>query len=277
MEIPAQIQPQRIITGQPADRIKFWQIGFAVCIGLAIVAIELAFVLDYVSLGIGLSLGIALSLFIIISIPALHFSQKVVTLTESLALIPLYVLFTSSLPWFFLGQQYLLPAVYSIIIGLCLWHIYYRNLNLNEIFGFKVNTLLRYSLLGILLAIGPGVMEYLILTPPPPFPTFELKYLLRDLVYMVLFVGIGEELLFRGLIQRDLSDAFGRRWGLIGASVIFAVMHMTWRSSAELIFVFAAGMLLGYVYQRTRSLTASIVLHGVANTILVSVMPYLLR
>ena len=108
------------------------------------------------------------------------------------------------------------------------------------------------------------------------FPSFEIKYLLRDLVYMVAFVGLGEELLFRGLVQRDMMKLLGTKWGLLGASLMFMVMHLTWRSIPELGFTFLVGMLLGYLYYRTGSLTAPIIAHGVSNTILVAVLPYVI-
>jgi len=93
---------------------------------------------------------------------------------------------------------------------------------------------------------------------------------------MVVFVGLGEELLFRGLVQRDMMNLLGWKWGLLGASLLFMVMHLTWRSIAELGFTLLAGLLFGYLYYRTRSLTVPIVAHGMGNVILVAVMPYLL-
>ena len=128
-----------------------------------------------------------------------------------------------------------------------------------------------------LIAIPTGTVEYLILRVSPSFPTFEVRYFLRDTVYMIVFVGIGEELLFRGLIQRDLIVAFGWKWGIVGASFMFAVMHLTWRSVPELGFVFVAALILGGLYYKTKSLTAPIIMHGVNNVMLVAVWPYLLR
>ena len=93
---------------------------------------------------------------------------------------------------------------------------------------------------------------------------------------MVVFVGIGEEVLFRGLVQRDMTSLFGGKWGLLVASLMFGVMHLTWRSIPELVFTFLAGMIFGYLYHRSRNLTAPIIAHGVGNTILVAVMPYLI-
>ena len=104
-----------------------------------------------------------------------------------------------------------------------------------------------------------------------------MKYLFLDMVYMFGFVGLGEELLFRGFIQRDLSNVFGRKWGLFGAAALFAVMHLTWRSVPELGFVFVAGIILGALYIKTKSLVAPIVAHGINNVFLVSILPYVLE
>jgi len=101
--------------------------------------------------------------------------------------------------------------------------------------------------------------------------------LFRDTIYMLLFVGFGEELLFRGLIQVDLMKVFGGKWGLVLAAAMFAVMHLTWRSIPELFFVFAAGLVLGYVYWKTKSLALPIIIHAANNVMLVAILPYLTR
>jgi len=231
-------------------------------------------VFAYQDVTYGIILALFLALIIYMMLPIVKMGQPFNDCAESLVLIPLYILFTSSLPWFFLSQELLLPAVYSAILALCAWHIYRKNISLRDI-GFRRDGLTRYILIGVLIGIPLGVGEYFIITPAAAFPTFEFKYLIRDLVYMVVFVGLGEELLFRGLIQRDMTNLFGWKWGLLGASLMFMVMHLTWRSIPELGFTFVVGLLFGYLYYRTRSLTAPIIAHGVGNTVLVAIMPYL--
>jgi membrane protease YdiL (CAAX protease family) len=265
-----------VAKGEPTEAVggfSRWQVLFIVSIGVLIIVCEWVFAYQNVAYGIVIALGLAIAIFIVLS--TLRFDQRITNCGESLALIPLYILFTSSLPWFFINQQYLLPAVYSVILGLCLWHVYQRKLSLKQLFGFSKEKLLKYSLMGLAIGIPLGVGEYFILHPAPAFPSFEVRYLFRDMAYMVLFVGIGEELLFRGLIQQDLMRAFGWKWGLFGASLMFAVMHLTWRSIPELGFVFLAGLILGVLYWKTKSLVAPIVAHGINNVILVSVLPYL--
>ncbi|HEY77666.1 MAG TPA: CPBP family intramembrane metalloprotease [Dehalococcoidia bacterium] len=243
----------------------------AICLGITVC--EWLFAYQDPRLGITLALFLALVIYLVT--PIVKLGQPFTDAAESLVLIPLYILFTSSLPWFFLSQALLLPAVYSAVIALCAWHIYRKRISLREI-GFRRDKWLKHVLTGILVGAPLGVIEYFIITPAAAFPTFEIKYLLRDLFYMVVFVGIGEEVLFRGLVQRDMTNLFGGKWGLLVASLMFGVMHLTWRSIPELVFTFLAGMIFGYLYHRSRNLTAPIIAHGVGNTILVAVMPYLI-
>jgi membrane protease YdiL (CAAX protease family) len=247
---------------------------FLLAILAAITVCEYLFVYSDVVYAIGLALFLALGIYATISV--FHLNQPTTDSAGSLAVIPLYILFTSSLPWFFINQQYLLPAVYSIIIALSLWHIYQNKLSLKALLGLRKEKLLRYILAGIAIGAVLGTGEYFILRPAPAFPAFEMKYLLRDMIYMFLFVGLGEEILFRGLIQRDLMKSFGGKTGLILASMMFAVMHLTWRSLPELGFVFIAGLILGAFYWKTKSLTLPVIAHGANNVMLVAVLPYIL-
>jgi magnesium-transporting ATPase (P-type) len=105
-------------------KLKFNSISstFFICIiFLAITLSQYIFAYRDVTYGIVLSLLITLSIYILVSVVIMN--NDYVRSAESLALIPLYVLFTSSLPWFFINQQYLIPAVYSVILALCLWHM----------------------------------------------------------------------------------------------------------------------------------------------------------
>jgi uncharacterized protein len=234
---------------------------------------EYIYVYSNVAYGILLSLLLTVGIFIAVSL--VKEEGAVTRSAEALALVPLYVLFTSSLPWFFIKQVYLVPAVYSVILLLCFWHIYELEIPLEAV-GLVQKFARKEIAIGILLAIPLGTLEYLILRPTPAAPEFLLSVFFRDLTYMTLFVGIGEELLFRGIIQTELQKVFSPKVGLFLASALFGVMHLTWRSVPELFFTFLAGLILGYLYNKTGNLTAPIVLHGVNNTVLISIWPYLM-
>ncbi len=132
---PAKIE---IVWGKPAEatgRISPWQVLFIVTIGVLIAICEWVFAYQNVAYGIVIALGLAILIYIMLS--TLNFEPRITNCGESLALIPLYILFTSSLPWFFINQQYLLPAVYSVILALVLWHVYQKKLSLRQLFGFS--------------------------------------------------------------------------------------------------------------------------------------------
>jgi membrane protease YdiL (CAAX protease family) len=245
---------------------------FILIIFIAITISEYIFAYRDVTYGIVLSLLITFCIYIIISVAFIR--KDYVRSTESLALIPLYVLFTSSLPWFFINQQYLIPAVYSVILALCFWHMNEHGIDFRKL-GFTKDKVLKYTLMGLVFAIPTGFLEYIILTPPPPSPFFDAKYLIRDTIYMLFFVGLAEELLFRGLIFNDLKKIFGWKSALLAQGVLFGIMHMTWRSPLEIAFTFAAGMFLGYFYYRTKSIAGPISMHAFNNIMLVSIIPYL--
>jgi uncharacterized protein len=247
---------------------------FLVLICLCIVACEYIFAYHNAAFGIGIGLALVILIYTLISI--LPFTNSISRVAESLSLIPLYILFTSSLPWFFLDQQYLIPAVYACVLALAFWHIFRNDISLKEIVNFDYRKLFKYLILALVIGFPLGTVEYLILMPSASSLFFEAKYLIRDIVYMLLFVGLGEELLFRGLIQRDLMNIYGWKWGLVVTSFLFAVMHMTWRSIPELFFVFAAALILGGLYIRTKSLVLPILVHAINNIVLVSLMPYIL-
>ncbi len=249
-------------------------VTFILAIFALIILSQYIFVYSDASYGIILSLLIILIIYIIISVIKMRSDLR--RLAESLALIPLYVLFTSSMPWFFIEQQLLLPLVYSLILGLCFWHMYEYNIELDEV-GIKKNiNLFKCILIGGVIAIPTSIIEYSILLPIPAFPTFEFRYLARDIIYMTFFVALGEELLFRGIIMNDLKRLFSWKSAVIGQGFLFGIMHMTWRSVPELGFTFAAGIILGYIYHKTGNLYASIAMHSVNNILLLGVLPYLL-
>jgi len=81
-----------------------------------------------------------------------------------------------------------------------------------------------------------------------------------DLFFLSLFAGIGEELLFRGVLQGALSMQFGTLFGLIIASLLFGLGHWITRSYA--LIASLIGLYLGYLWLLTSNLLVPIVTHA---------------
>ena len=80
-----------------------------------------------------------------------------------------------------------------------------------------------------------------------------------------LLAPVGEELVFRGAALRTLLEwKPERRWTMITLSaLLFAVAHL---NPAQLLHPFVIGLLLGWMYERTRSVLPGIVFHWANNT-----------
>jgi hypothetical protein len=94
-------------------------------------------------------------------------------------------------------------------------------------------------------------------------------YAIVRLFGLILFVGLPEEMLFRGLIQEGLVRASNPRWGWLAASVLFGLAHIT-KAAPPLNWRYAlvatlAGLAYGWVYARTGKLAAAAVTHGGAD------------
>lgn len=124
-----------------------------------------------------------------------------------------------------------------------------------------------------------------------PAQNLMLSNAISALLFYVLFLGLGEELLFRGYIQSRLNDAFGRPfqfygvfwgWGLIIASVLFGLMHVinigtlimgNWQLTPWWgVWTFFAGLVNGFMREKTGSIVAPTILHGLPQGIAYAIL-----
>ena len=109
----------------------------------------------------------------------------------------------------------------------------------------------------------------------------------ETIAYELTLPGIAEELAFRGVVQSLLNRGLGRPWrwanatfgpGAILTALLFLALHVVRvsasfhvsvsRSVASWIGVGITGLLLGYVRERTESLWPGILIHNLANGVI---------
>jgi membrane protease YdiL (CAAX protease family) len=86
-----------------------------------------------------------------------------------------------------------------------------------------------------------------------------------------LFIGPGEELLYRGVVQGRLREAFGP-WVAIGvASIVFAVVHVfSLQGQGKLVYItilLVLSPILGAAYEWTENLAVPALIHGAFNAV----------
>jgi membrane protease YdiL (CAAX protease family) len=90
---------------------------------------------------------------------------------------------------------------------------------------------------------------------------------------MVFPLGIGEELYWRGLIQRTFSNRFGTYLGVGLASIAYSLIHLpTFNVPLELAALIG-GLVWGSLYVFTKSLSSSIVSHIIWSIMIFILFP----
>jgi membrane protease YdiL (CAAX protease family) len=113
-----------------------------------------------------------------------------------------------------------------------------------------------FAIVGIPIGLATGFLHW--------NPRLEWATVLVAPVAIYLATAVPEEFLFRGLIQNALEQWAGRA-GLPIAAVIFGVAHLPDRRYVLLAAI--AGVAYGWVYMRTRRVTAAAVTHALVDWI----------
>lgn len=122
--------------------------------------------------------------------------------------------------------------------------------------------------------LGLGWTEYAILHPAPVINNYNWLVGTLGVISLVVFTGFNEEIIFRGLLQATAIVVL-KRTALIYVALLFAALHIGYLSLFDLIFVFAVGLLFGYIVRWGGSILGVSLAHGLTNVTLFMIMPYL--
>jgi general stress protein CsbA len=94
--------------------------------------------------------------------------------------------------------------------------------------------------------------------------------LLKNLVFIALFAGVGEELFFRGILQRLFIRITRSPWlGIVITAVLFSAIHMQFLGFFPRVFL---GVLLGVIYWYSGSLWPAILAHFLYDGLIIVVL-----
>lgn len=92
-------------------------------------------------------------------------------------------------------------------------------------------------------------------------------------VVVFVLAGPAEELVFRGFVQGVVREAAGPRVGIVVSAVVFGLFHTLGAVGGVdvlvvyVVFATAAGLVLGYVYERTDDLASVALAHGAHDAV----------
>jgi membrane protease YdiL (CAAX protease family) len=129
---------------------------------------------------------------------------------------------------------------------------------------------------------GLWLLRHYGLEPPLRVVLPENRQWLSWVVYQFLYVAVAEEVFFRGYLQGNilrLTDTMkwrSRGWpapsglqnwvSIVLSAACFAGAHIIVQGQAASALTFLPGLILGWLFIRTRTLLAPILFHGLANT-----------
>ncbi len=145
------------------------------------------------------------------------------------------------------------------------------NLNVRNIVTGLGGGIILFLSVGLL---GNVLVQYLGVPDPQSFAlvisgahsTWQLGLLL---LLGGIIVPLKEELVFRGLIYPPLRKGYGKIGGILLTALFFSILHFDLIRFFPLLL---GGVVLTWLYEKTKSLWPSIIAHGTWNTLMILLM-----
>lgn len=96
----------------------------------------------------------------------------------------------------------------------------------------------------------------------------------RIALLMLMVIGPGEELFWRGYLQRKLSAETGKRTGLLLALILYTGVHIFTGNIMLIVAALICGLFWGWMYLKYNSMVINIVSHTVWDIVVFLVLPF---
>lgn len=221
---------------------------------------------------IGIALLLYAGTFLLLTLISIFVNnQEIQDICQVFLLLPILRFINFSAPMFLKNPLLSFVFIYApITIPISI--IVIRQHFTNEQLGLKFKNLWYYFPVSIFIGFILGVGESSIMKVTPFIPDLSGLNLLK-LIIVMLFVGIIEEIIFRSILQTKLEEIFGKLSGLILASLIFGFMNSGYGTLYEVFYAFSVGLLIGYIFQKTKSLAFIALVHSFIGIFSVGVIP----
>jgi len=98
----------------------------------------------------------------------------------------------------------------------------------------------------------------------------DLKGLLLYLIFSIFVIGLGEEIFWRGFVQRKISDRVTKSLSILITSALFALTHFYVLAILPInkgiilfVLIGAVGTIWGYLFEKTGNIWSVALSHGI--------------
>lgn len=136
-----------------------------------------------------------------------------------------------------------------------------------------------WSLVIITVGTSPflGLLESRLIHPAALITHLTWGQALLPSILLIVFTGLSEELLFRGLLQHYSLPLLHYWQGIIYVALAWGLLHIGWHSGPDVLFVFIVGLAWGWIREKTGSIYPTILGHGLANIVLFLIVPFVMK
>jgi membrane protease YdiL (CAAX protease family) len=96
----------------------------------------------------------------------------------------------------------------------------------------------------------------------------------RIALLMLLIIGPGEELFWRGFLQRHLQMKLGSNTGFLVATALYTAVHIFTGNMVLVLAALTCGLFWGWLYKKYNSMTINIVSHTVWDIMVFILLPF---
>jgi uncharacterized protein len=97
---------------------------------------------------------------------------------------------------------------------------------------------------------------------------------LRVIFLMALVIGPGEELFWRGYLQRNFQELWGGWQGFLAATAVYALVHAGSGNPMLVLAAAVCGLFWGYLYLRTKSILLVLISHTIWDLAVFILFPF---
>ena len=90
---------------------------------------------------------------------------------------------------------------------------------------------------------------------------------------LIFPIGPGEEIYWRGLIQRRFTERLGANTGFLAATAAYALVHLPTLNPPLILTAFIGGVVWGYLYKKTGSLIPAVISHVLWDLLIFVIAP----
>jgi membrane protease YdiL (CAAX protease family) len=203
-----------------------------------------------------------------------RYPSEIKNVFQSLLLLLLLRIVNISMPQFFTTPLLSYPFIYGIMFLPIYLIITNQQISQKEM-GMDFRRLNIYLPTALLIGTAAALLERHILNPTSLIENINTSNLLLISIVMFVFIGAVEELIFRSILQTRLEKVLGLNSGVILSGSLYGIMHSSYGIINEILFAVVFGIVLGYIFQRTKSFPLILIIHGTANVLLFGILPML--